>query len=189
MRIALGVFVLAVPAVPLTATAGPITAGVSLGLAQSKADAQADSNQTIGLFGRLAFTSRLAGQLELARYQTDATSNNNMRTGTALLVVDLAESRRWVPTLAAGIGLDRADSGCPTCTWEGQTTGHHIEGGLGLEYRAEGGFTLGADLRMGGRSIDHGQLQPLQGGVIAFAPSHFSEGEYRSARVTLGIRF
>jgi hypothetical protein len=187
MRIALAGVLVLVPAV--AAAQPPITAGVSLGLAQSKADSQQDANQTVGLFGRLGFTKRLAGQLEVARYQADG-STNNMRTGTALLVVDLAENPHFVPTLVAGIGLDRADAGCPTCTWEGTTTGHHIEGGFGLEYRSDGGLTLGADFRLGGRSID-GQPKalPVEGDIIAFAPSHLSEGEYRSMRVTLGIRF
>jgi hypothetical protein len=186
-----GILILA----PTIATAGPITAGVSLGLAQSKSDALDDPNHTIGLFGRLAFTKRLAGQLELARFQSDGYIGGNMRTGTALLVVDLANTRHFVPTLVAGIGFDSEDTGCPTCTFQGTQTGHHIEGGFGLEYRSDGGFTLGADVRMGGRSLDSGSggepLMPLAGKTIelAPAPARFSEGEYRSARVTLGIRF
>ena len=41
---------------------------------------------------------------------------------------------------------------------------HHIEGGFGLEYRADGGFVVSADFRLGGRSIDDEyEVQPLAG--------------------------
>ncbi|MBS1118730.1 MAG: hypothetical protein H6Q90_958, partial [Deltaproteobacteria bacterium] len=128
---------------------GAITAGVSLGLSQAKADAQADASQTLGLFGRLGLSSRLSGQLELSRYQTDDGSSVDIRTATALLVVDLARRGHWMPTLVAGIGIDDESSGFSS------TSGHHIEGGFGLEYRVDGGLTIGADLRMGGRSLDN----------------------------------
>ncbi len=179
------VLVAAIVLVPSLAAANPITAGVSLGLSQAKEDAQADASQTVGLYGRLGFSSRLSGQLEVARYQTEDGSNVDIRTATALLVVDLSHSRHWVPTLSAGIGLDDESSEFQS------TSGHHIEGGFGLEYRADGGLTLGVDARMGGRSIDEGgqKPQPVEGDIVFFAPSHMSEGEYRSVRVTLGIRF
>jgi len=178
-------------ALPSAAVAGPITAGVSLGLAQSKADAElgTDSQQTVGLFGRLGFSSRISGQLEVSRYQTDDGTNATIRTGTALLVVDLKDRGPWMPVLVAGIGLDHAvdPSGLSSTT-----RGHHIEGGLGLEYRSAGGFTLGADVRLGGRSIDDqvvAQDDILCFVAPCFGPSPLKEGEYRSARVTLGVRF
>ncbi len=162
----------------------PVTAGVSLGLAQSKADAQQDASQTLGLFGRLGFSSRLSGQLEVTRFQTDDGSNVDIRTATALLVVDIGRSKRWTPTLLVGMGVSDATDDFSS------TSGTHIEGGFGLEYRASGGLTIGADVRMGGRSIDQ-EFDTLAGreDVAFFAPSHISEGEYRSARVTLGVRF
>jgi len=194
MRHALVSLALAFPIVaasPLTAAAGPVTAGINLGLTQSKLDGQsgADANHTLGLFGRIGFNQRLSGQLELTRIETDNT-DVDIRTGTALLVIDLGSRGKLVPTLSAGIGLDSA-----TTSYGGSTDAHHIEGGLGLEYRADGGLTLGVDLRMGGRTIDSSgdQLQPVYdatiGPVALYAPSTLREGEYRSARLTLGIRF
>ena len=169
---------------PAAAVAGPVTAGVSLGLAQSEADADlgADASQTLGLFGRLGFSSRISGQLEVSQYQTDDGSNVKIRTGTALLVVDLKANGPWMPTLIAGIGLDHAEGEFSS------TSGHHIEGGFGLEYRSTGGFTIGADVRLGGRSIDDGEVV-AQDDVVFFAPSQLQEGEYRSARITFGVRF
>lgn len=186
-------------ALPSAALAGPVTAGINLGLSQSKLDGQSglDPNRTLGLFGRLGFTPRVSGQLELSRIQTDDTGVD-IRTGTASLVVDLGSRGHLVPTLIAGIGLASVDYGYYA------EDSHHIEGGFGLEYRAEGGLTIGADVRMGGRTIDNeDQLLPVATGGLAepdcaggcgtgvayYAPSGLREGEYRSARVTVGVRF
>ncbi|MDB4964075.1 MAG: hypothetical protein JWP01_4074 [Myxococcales bacterium] len=180
---------------PAAATAGPVTAGVNLGLAQSKIDGEsgADASHTLGLFGRLGFTPRVAGQLELARIQTDEYSSVDIRSATALLVVELGARGRLVPILVAGIGLASASN-----SYGGSTEAHHIEGGLGLEYRAEGGLTIGADARLGGRTLHQDQdiAYPATGcidcrvtGIALYAPSNLQEGEYRSARITVGIRF
>lgn len=192
------------PALSGLAEARPITAGLTAGVAQSKQDADggADANHTIGLFGRLGFTPRLAGQLEVSRIQTDD-SYVNIRSATALLVVDLGSKGRLVPVLVAGLGLDDASD-----PYGNSTGAHHIEGGLGLEYRAEGGFTIGADMRLGGRTLHYddnvypltggikqtgidasGSGTPPQGGAIYYAPSSLRDGEYRTARITLGIQF
>src|SRR5687767_8691588 len=96
---------------PSVAAAGPLTAGVNLGLSQSELDGEQgiDPSKTIGLFGRLAFNKRLAGQLEVARIAAgDEYSPVNIRTATASLVVDLGSKGRLVPTLVAGIGYDWA---------------------------------------------------------------------------------
>lgn len=191
MRTALALALIAIPSVT---SANPITVGASLGLSETKIDSDngADPTRTIGIFGRLGFSRRVAGQLELMRYKSESGCDTctfgtftDIKTGTASLIVDLTDGGRWVPTLAAGIGLDRDDGSFPQ-------HGHHIEGGFGVEYRGEGGFTFGIDLRMGGRSIDRDdQLVGLDDapGRIAFAPTSMQEGEYRSGRVWLGIRF
>jgi len=174
---------------PTTAAAGPLTAGVNLGLSQSELDGQAgiDPSRTIGLFGRLAFNKRLAGQLEVARLETEDDSTS-IRTATASLVVDLGSKGRLVPTLVAGIGMDWADS-----TYGSTNEAHHIEGGLGLEYRAEGGLTLGIDVRLGGRTLhqqeDIAYPTDVRGGVAYIVPSQLQEGEYRTAQLKLGVRF
>src|SRR4051812_27479488 len=122
-------------AIPTLAHANPITVGASLGLSESKIDSDngADPTRTLGLFGRLGFSNRVAGQLELMRYTSETGcdtctfgTTTEIRTGTALLIVDLTDNPRWVPTLAAGLGIDRDDGSYPT-------SAHHFEGGLGLE--------------------------------------------------------
>lgn len=184
-------------AVPATAAASPRegTVGVSLGRVHPHDASDGDSTSSVGLWGRLRLTPRLSGQLELGRIETerdcggcDDPFTTSFRTGTALLVVDLAERARWMPVLYVGAGLDRAGEDDLT------TEGHHVEGGFGVEYRSDGGFVFGADARMGGRSIDHEPDVIFAGedGAIAidpFAPSALRPGEYRALRVTLGLRF
>ncbi len=180
--------VVAVIALPSVAAASPISAGINVGVTQSKEDGAAglDANDTIGLFGRLGFNKRVSGQLEVTRIKTDDGSGVNIRTATALLVIDLTSKGRLVPTLSAGIGIDTASS-----EYGSTTDAHHIEGGLGLEYRADGGVTIGAELRMGGRSIDQEDVAypAVEGDIAYYAPSSMREGEYRSARLFLGVRF
>ncbi len=174
-------------ALPSLAAANPVTAGVHIGLTQTKEDGAngADASDTYGLYGRVGFTKRLSGQLELMKVKMDEGSGLTVRSGTLLLVVDLTNSGRLVPTISAGIGMDSA-----SYQYGGSTDAKHIEGGFGLEYRAEGGLTIGIDLRMGGRSIDQqDKLVPLAGEVAYYAPSGLREGEYRSGRLSLGVRF
>ncbi len=182
-----GLILLALPALPASALAGPLTAGASVGLTQSKADATLSPNHTLGLFARLQVAPRVAGQVEALRVQTDDNSNVEIRSAIALLVVDLGSDPRWVPTLAAGVGLDRASF--PYA--DNADTARHIEGGVGLEYRAMGGFTIGAELRLGTRELDPSNIRPLatDGYSALYLPSTLRAGEYRSVRISAGIRF
>lgn len=178
----------ALTALPTVAAARPITAGVSVGSAHSKADADRDANTSLGLFGRIALTRRLAGQLEVSKLQLDDETNYDhatIRKLTALVVFDLLDHGAFVPVLFAGLGVDRE-----TSDWS-ERSGDHIEGGVGLEYRARGGLTLGVDLRLGSRSIeDRYEALPVEGDIALLAPpAHLSEGEYRTLRLTLGVRF
>jgi hypothetical protein len=185
--------VLVLLALPSLAAARPITAGVDLGLSHSEynSNTDTDASSTLGVFARVGLTSRLAAQLEVQRVRMDDTygASADLKTGTALLVVELGATGRLVPTLKVGVGLDRASDDYGY----GATTGHHIEGGFGLEYRLDGGLTLGADVRMGGRSIDDEQQYAYEdavpGTIALYAPSALQAGEYRSARLTLGVRF
>jgi hypothetical protein len=169
-------WILAVLALPSLADARPFTAGVGIGRTQAKADAQGDANDTAELFARLGFTRRLAGQLELAKIGDD------IRTGTALLVVELGSHPHFVPTLSAGVGFDHSP----------YTKGSHMEGGFGLEYRSGGGFVIGGEFRLGGRSIDTPIYYATDdAGTIAFQEPYavLQDGEYRTARVFAAIRF
>lgn len=182
MRLAAAV-VIALASLSSLATARPITVGASLGRIQSKANADGEASDTYQLFGRAGVTPRLAVQLELQKIVDPAI---DVRTGTALLVVELASNPRWAPLLIAGMGIDRAST-----DWY-EASGTHIEGGLALEYRADGGLTIGADLRLGGRSVDdQTEYYPaLEGDNVAlWAPYGLVEGEYRSARLYAAIRF
>ncbi len=174
-------------ALPSLAAAAPITAGLHLGVSQTKEDGAngVDASDSVGLFGRLGFTKRVAGQLEVMKLGTEDGSGVTMRSGTLLVIADLTSSGRLVPTVALGVGVDRAS--LPY----GSTDATHIEAGLGLEYRAEAGLNIGLDLRIGDRSLmSQTSVQPVLEGDVAYrAPSGLSGGEYRSARVTVGVRF
>lgn len=169
-------------ALPSLADARPVTFGAGVGRIQSKANADGDASDTLQVFGRLGFTPRLSGQLELMGIDDPSLE---IRTGTALLVVDLGSHPHLVPVLVAGFGFDKASG-----SWY-EASGSHMEGGLGLEYRADGGLTVGFDVRIGGRSIEETyKAYPVEGDIAYFTPINgFVAGEYRSARLTAGFRF
>ena len=170
---------------PTIAAAGPMTAGVNLGLSQSELDGQAgiEPSRTLGLFGRYAFNQRFSAQLELARLG-GADDYITIRSATASVVVDLGSKGHLVPTLVAGMGMDWASD-----DYGNSSDAHHFEGGFGLEYRAEGGLTIGADLRIGGRSLhqqkDIAYPADVRGGIAYIAPSQLQEGQYRTAQLSL----
>jgi hypothetical protein len=177
----LGLAVGLVAALPSLAAARPITAGVGIGRIQSEQAGEAQD--TLQIFGRLGLTPRVSGQVELQKIEL-ASEGAVARTGTALLVVDLGSGGRLMPTMFGGLGLDRSSSPY------GSARGTHLEGGFGLEYRADGGFTIGADLRLGGRSIEEEVIAyPAYADSALYYAPQLPEGEYRSARVFAGIRF
>jgi hypothetical protein len=94
MRLALALLV----ACPSLAAARPITVGASYGFTQSKADA--DPNTTLAAFARIELIHRLDAGVELQDISAgDATTV--IRTYTAVLGLDLGDSRRLVPRLFA----------------------------------------------------------------------------------------
>ena len=184
----LGLALLLVPSlasVASVAAARPITVGASYGITQSKVDAAADPNTMMTAFGRIGIGRHVEAGLELQDISTPDQSTV-IRTFGALLAVDLASNKHLMPMLIAGIGVDHA-----AMSYGGSTDAHHYEGGFALEYRADGGIVVGGDVRIGGRSIDSSQMvYPLQGvAYSAPASSQLSDGEYRSARLYVGVRF
>jgi len=180
MRSALLAFLLCVPSI---VDARPLTFGAGVGRLQAERDYDGQADSTVQLFGRLGLTSRVAGQVELQKIEggTEAT----VRTATALIVVEMGQSGHLFPLMFAGLGIDHASDPYGY----GEETGSHIEGGFALEYRFDGGLSLTADLRLGGRSVDQSETQILDGGgaIAVYAPL-LAEGEYRSARIGLAIR-
>ncbi len=168
-----------------SAAARPVTLGAGLGVIDAERDWDGQSDETVQIFGRLGLTSRVAGQLELQKIESSA-NGTSARTGTALIVVELGNAGRLVPTMFAGLGIDRAENG-----YGGSEEGSHIEGGFGLEYRVDGGLVIGADVRLGGRSVDNTDEVILdgRGGAVSYYAPLLIEGEYRSLRVGVGIRF
>lgn len=170
--------------VPSLADARPLTAGVGFGRIDAERDWDGRDDKTLQLFGRLGLTQRVSGQLELQKIEGG--SDAVVRTFTALLVVELGTSGRLVPTMFAGLGVDRGE------TSYASASGHHIEGGFGLEYRLDGGLSLMADVRLGGRSVDQDETVILDAGMLTYVDLYapiLIEGEYRSARVGVGLRF
>lgn len=161
---------------------------MNLGVTQAEASADyTDANHTLGLFARGRLTRRLSAQLEVTRLATDDDSTT-IRVYSVTATLDLTSHPHIVPMLLAGTGLDRQSTSYGT-----YTHAHHFEGGLALEYRADGGFTAGVDVRIGGRSIDEQTAYALDKAppnATLFAPaSDLQAGQYRSARLYAGIRF
>jgi hypothetical protein len=177
MRLALALLLL--PSVAAADSAW--TAGVNLGLAQSEAQSQNDPNTMLALYGRYRFTHRFAAQLEVGTLRGD--DNGSLREMTALAMVDLMNGR-LVPILLAGVGFDWLSTDYGT-----SKNGQHIEAGIGVEYRVDNGFVVGADVRIGDRSVDTIYNNPPVAGKLYFAPLDLNDGQYRSARITLGVHF
>jgi hypothetical protein len=149
------------------------------------------------VWGRFAYSRRISGQLELQQIESPG-GDARLRGVTALIAIDLIHGSRLVPVLFVGAGLDRGSFFDGAQTMEA----HHFEGGLGLEFRSHGGVILGADARLGGRSVDNGDVilpvaedtigpagPPLVRPDVVFAPTGISEGQYFSLRLTAGVRF
>ncbi len=193
-----------------TATAGPISAGASVGVAQDKVDQASSPSSAYSLFARAQLGARIAAQLEVGKL--DPVSGSQVITGTALAVFDVTNpaSSPLVMTLLGGIGIDRQSS---ADYYASDVSGQHLEAGAGLEYHFKGGLVLGADARIGTRQVDSYAIAyptayndttsgkpgasfapcladaPDCGGSGLYQPTSMRAGEYRSARVTLAIQF
>jgi hypothetical protein len=166
-----------------SAVARPVTLGAGIGVNDSERDWDDEGDDTVQIFGRVGLTSRVAGQLEVQKIEMSQ-SEATVRSGTALIVVELGSSGRLVPTMFAGLGLDRGET-----PYGASEEGSHIEGGFGLEYRVDGGLVISGDVRLGGRSVENEDDVILDAGVRSYYAPLLVEGEYRSLRVGVGIRF
>lgn len=189
---------------PVTAIAGP-TVGVAIGSTQAEGDANsgAGANSTLGLFVRGRVSRAFQVQAEIGKLETDAGTGSTIRNYDAAALFDLGRGRsRLVPFLLADVGLDViSENSAQYNSLYSNPDAHyfHAAAGIGLEYRFAGGFVVGADVRIGTRSNTAGQATPQPVGIAngvapAIAPAYvasssLAEGQYRSARLTLGVHF
>jgi hypothetical protein len=163
--------------------ASPITVGAGIGITQDEVNTGQDPNSSLSIFGRFGVTSRLSAELDISKVGNDSTGTS-ARTVTGFAVLDLGSSAHWVPQIFAGAGIDHEDLSY------GESDGHHFEGGVGLEYRATGGFVVGARFHLGGRSIDsQPEVVPLACCVDIYSNAKLDASEFRTLDAYAGIRF
>jgi hypothetical protein len=165
-------------------SANPLTVGAGVGITQSEVNANGDPDQALGLFGRVGLTRTLSGQLEVSR-TNGQDPNLQTRSVAMVAVLDLGTNPEFVPILLAGAGLDHGDE-----QYGGVIDAHHVEAGVGLEYRSHGGFVLGAEVHIGERTVDsNSTIVPLACCTLYQPNSTLVDGQFRTARITLGLRF
>lgn len=189
------------PALPLlvvcmtssVALARPVTVGVSAGSVQSENDTDDEAEGVLEAWGRIGLTRRLAVQLDIEKFRLSQT-DTTVRAGTALAVLELGalgHAGRFVPLLFGGVGIDHASD-----PWGGEEDGSHVEAGVGLELRLDGGLVISADARIGDRNPDTQQSDEILDGQAGQMPTPIGyfvpllpDGQYRSVRVGVGLRF
>jgi len=165
-----------------TAAASPFTIGAGLGMTQDEVNSHQDPNSTLSVLGRIGLSQRFSLELDLSRINTGA--NNASRTATGLALFDLGSNPRWVPQVFAGLGVYNSDLGY------GSDDGHHLEAGIGLEYRATGGMVIGARFHIGDRTMDsQPAVYPLACCTDLYSPPSLNEGQYRTLDAYAGVRF
>lgn len=158
--------------------ASPITVGAGLGITQDQVNTGQDPNSTLSVFGRFGLTSHLSAELDITK--VNLAEGVSARRISGFAVFDLGSNPHWVPQIFAGLGIDRAGT-----TNYDETDGHHFEGGLGLEYRATGGFIIGARFHLGGRSIDSTPKVYTD----LYSSYSLQASQYRTLDAYAGIRF
>jgi hypothetical protein len=188
MRLA-AVALLLVPALASADPALEFGAGVGLTQDANAATAGQGTTQAVDLYARMHVIGPFAAQVELGTVDTNG--QQTVRTGSVLGVAELMHGR-VVPLLLAGFGIDQVGSGMMSSD---QYTYSHVELGLGLQIRISGGLTLGVDVRQGTRSV---QSQPAPTPVLDNGGGFgtdlrmqepIADGDYRTVRATLGVRF
>lgn len=196
-----GPIALAVLLSPALAAARPlITIGATLGETQSEAEGSANQgpDEAYGAYVRVGLTRRFAAQLELSRIDGDP--SYDVRTATLFGVLDLGKG--WAsrplhgvvePILLVGFG-EAWGSSASTST---DSYGLDLVAGLGVEYRAVSGLVIGAQARLGERSMQtRAEFNPVATGTpaccvtsIDVADEGLWNGQFRSLLVTGGFAF
>ena len=177
--------------------------GVTGSELQSQNESQAGVAPTrdYGLMARLG--SGLGLELDASRLELSSNSpnaaNTDVRSATLAVVLPVGQFFNYhiVPLVFAGAGLDSVTvNGDPNAVY------HHIEYGLGLEYRSKkrgGGLVFGADFRTGSRTLDvsasgvKSDIANALGNIllanVPVSPSALPVGDYRQVRCYVGITF
>jgi hypothetical protein len=184
---------------PATALADP-TVGVAFGKTEAASDATsgADANTSVGLFARGRVSRVVSFQGEIGKIQT-GDGGSTIRTFNAAAIIDLARGP-LVPFALLGAGLDTVSlANDYNASASSDDILVHAELGAGIEYRFRGGFVLGADVRVGTRTDESPQpvyTEPYScpncatAGAARYVVSTVpADGQYRSARLTLGVHF
>ncbi|CAN5794568.1 hypothetical protein BH11MYX2_BH11MYX2_28200 [soil metagenome] len=195
MRLGLASLLFTAVAIPSVASAGFVTVGLHAGSLQSEADAtnKNDAQSEVGVFGRFALAERFSLQIDIAEISMRDEANLSLTSFTASGVLDLTQGSQFVPVFLVGLGIDHASSD----DYDAEATRSEV--GLGLEYRAKNGFLVGLDARLGSRKIDTEEwknyavatpyLGDDTGSGAQNQPQVLSPGQYRSARLYVGLRF
>ena len=163
---------------PTLAHAGRFTVGVSLGSTQAEVDAadDLDASSTAGLWVRAGLGKRFSADLEYSKISTDsdATRARAINLVGRLAVADLRGGSIH-PMVLLALGADTTASGYDF---------HHAEFGAAIELDLPTDFVVGADFRLGDRTLDS---QPVvyDAARLPYTPA---EGSYRAGRVYLGVR-
>ena len=168
---------------------------------QGESDAGVAPTRDYGLMARLG--SGLGLELDASRLQLQSTApsaaGTDVRSATLALVLPVGQFFNYhiVPMVFAGAGIDYVTlNGDPNAVY------HHLEYGLGLEYRSKkrgGGVVFGADFRTGSRTLDvsaggvKSDLANAIGNVLLakepVTASALPQGDYREVRCYVGISF
>lgn len=181
MRTLLAGIVLAAFAPP--ASAETLTIGADTGVTRGSADH--DAATTLGVFARVPLRGPVAVQLDVARLVHQARpvimappGSADILQGSGYLVVDLADGT-LVPVALVGVGVDHASNILRDSVFG------RAEAGVGVELRTRA-LTLGADARIGTRTL---VTQDQRDILVYLEPLTLTPGSFKSARVTLGLRF
>ncbi|HEY4179733.1 MAG TPA: hypothetical protein VGM90_22985 [Kofleriaceae bacterium] len=199
MRFGLASLLASFVLVPSVAAAGVVTVGLHAGSLQTQTDAtnKNDAQSEVGAFGRFQLAERFSVQIDAAKVSMRDQSNLSMESFTASAVLDLMQGSQFVPVFLVGLGMDHVGSD------DYDAEASRSEVGLGLEYRAKGGFLIGIDARVGSRKIDTEDYKnyatpalvgadsgtPIYKDDSTNLPTTLSAGQYRSARLYAGFRF
>jgi hypothetical protein len=197
MRIAKLALVVGVGLSPRLAAAGPITVGAMFGETQSQIESESGQgpDRTYGGFIRVAITPHVATQLEGVSIKSDPECTVTSATLLAVISGNSLGSLlngRFVPIVVLGVGESWGTTSDVTNETDMLV---HVVAGIGLEYRARIGLSLGVQARLGQRWMEtqypiySAPYPPGAGGPFLPAYEGLWAGQFRSLLATAGWQF